>query len=104
MYAIIVDGGRQHKVEVGQEVNVDYRDLPKGSAIEFREVLACSGDRGLKVGRPTLAGAVVKGEVVDVFQGPKLYIQKLRRRKNSRRKTGHRQLHIKVRINQIEAV
>jgi large subunit ribosomal protein L21 len=104
MYAIIVDGGRQHRVEPGQELTVDYRDLPKGSAIEFREVLACSDESGLKVGRPKLEGAVVKGEIVDVLRGPKLVIQKLRRRKNSRRKTGHRQLHIKVRINEIETV
>jgi large subunit ribosomal protein L21 len=101
MYAIIVDGGSQHKVEVGQELTLDYRDLAKGTPIEFREVLACSGEGGLAIGKPHLAGALVRGEVVDVVQGPKLVVQKFRRRKNSRRRTGHRQWHIKVRISEI---
>jgi large subunit ribosomal protein L21 len=102
MYAIISTDGRQVRVEEGQELQVDWRDLAKGSEISFDKVLACGGgEGGLKMGNP-LSGAVVRGEVVGVVQGPKLVVQKLRRRKNSRRKTGHRQLHLKVRINKIE--
>lgn len=101
MYAIIATDGRQVRVEEGQELKVDWRDLAKGSEISFDKVLACGGDDGLKLG-DALSGAVVRGEVLGVVQGPKLVVQKLRRRKNSRRKTGHRQLHLKVRINKIE--
>jgi len=101
MYAIIVDGGRQYKVEEGQELDVDYRDLPKGEELTFDRVLALSGDDGVQLGQPTLDGASVTAEVLGPANGPKLTVQKLRRRKNSRRRTGHRQLYTKVRINKI---
>jgi large subunit ribosomal protein L21 len=103
MYAIIATDGRQLRVEEGQELQVDYRDVPKGSEITFDRVLATGGgEGGLKLGLPTLSGAVVRGEVLGPVQGPKLVVQKMRRRKNSRRKTGHRQLHLRVKINKIE--
>ena len=57
MYAIIVDGGRQYKVEEGQVLDVDYRDITKGDALRFEKVLAVSGDNGLKLGSPAVAGA-----------------------------------------------
>jgi len=102
MYAIIVDGSRQYKVTEGQELDLDYRDVKKGSQVKFDKVLACGGESP-KIGQPHLAGASVTAEVVGAVQGPKLVVQKLRRRKNSRRRTGHRQLHTRVRINKIEA-
>jgi large subunit ribosomal protein L21 len=101
MYAIIRDGGRQFKVETGSEVEVDYRDLPPGTSLTFDEVLAVRDGAGLRFGEPILSGASVQAEVVGVAQGPKLVVQKLRRRKNSRRKTGHRQLYTKVKIGAI---
>ena len=101
MYAIIVDGGRQYKVQEGQELELDYRDASPGAELRFEQVLAASDDSGTKIGQPTLSGASVVAEVVGVCQGPKLVVQKLRRRKNSRRKTGHRQLYTKVRVNKI---
>ena len=103
MYAIIVDSGRQIKVVEGEQVQLDWRDLSKGAELRFDRVLALGGDDGLTLGSPTLAGAIVTGEVLGVAQGPKLVVQKMRRRKNSRRKTGHRQLHINVRINKVAA-
>jgi len=103
MYAIIEDGGRQLKVEEGQELDIDYREVSAGDEIKFDRVLAYRDDEGLKVGRPRLESAAVTAEVLAVSQGPKLIVQKVRRRKNSRRKTGHRQLHTRVRINKIEA-
>ncbi|MBP90789.1 MAG: 50S ribosomal protein L21 [Planctomycetaceae bacterium] len=102
MYAIIVDGGRQYKVEEGQVLDVDYRDITKGDALRFEKVLAVSGDNGLKLGSPAVAGASVSAEVVGAKQGEKLVVQKLRKRKNSRRKTGHRQLYTRVKISKIE--
>jgi large subunit ribosomal protein L21 len=101
MYAIIVDGGRQYKVEEGQVLDVDYRDVPKGDALTFDKVLAVSGESGLKLGTPAVDGASVTAEVVGAKQGEKLVVQKLRRRKNSRRKTGHRQLYTRVKISKI---
>jgi len=103
MYAIIRDSGRQFKVEEGQELTVDFRDIAAGEKVEFGSVLAISGDDGLKLGQPEVEGASVTGEILGPTQGKKLVVQKLRRRKNSRRRTGHRQLYTKVRIEKINA-
>ena len=102
MYAIISEGGRQFKVEEGQELDIDYRDLPPGEQVKFDRVLACRDGDALKVGQPALEGASVTAEVLSVVQGPKLVIQKARRRKTYRRKTGHRQLYTRVKISKIE--
>jgi large subunit ribosomal protein L21 len=102
MYAIIEDGGRQFKVEEGQQLQVDYRELSSGDEVTFDRVLAYRDDDGLKIGRPLLESASVTAEVLSVTQGPKLLVRKLRRRKNSRRKSGHRQLYTRVKINKIE--
>ena len=102
MYAIIADSGRQYRVEEGQEVTIDFRDLAPGEKITFDRVLALSSDQGMQLGQPTLDGAVVTAEVVGPSKGPKLIVQKFRRRKNSRRKTGHRQQSLKVRIAKID--
>ena len=102
MYAIIDAGGRQVRVEEGQELEVDYRDLPAGQEFKFDRVLAFRGDAGLKIGRPTLEAAAVTAQVVGVIQGPKLTVQKMRRRKNYRRRTGHRGILTLVKITKIE--
>jgi large subunit ribosomal protein L21 len=101
MYAIIVDGGRQYRVEEGQQLDVDYREMAKGAELQFERVLAVSGDDGIKLGKPAVEGASVTAEVVGVTLGEKLTVQKLRRRKDSRKRTGHRQMYTTVRINKI---
>ncbi|MGL6194041.1 MAG: 50S ribosomal protein L21 [Thermoguttaceae bacterium] len=102
MYAIIVDGGRQLKVEVGKEIMIDYRgELEPGTSLEFPQVLAVSSDDSVKIGQPIIEGAKVVASVVSEKKGPKLTICKFRRRKNSRRRTGHRQIHTLVKIDEI---
>ena len=101
MYAIIVDGGRQYKVTEGQELVIDYRDLSSGDALQFDQVVAYSNGSTLALGEPTLGGAKVTAKVLGVLQGPKLTVQKFRRRKTYRRRTGHRQLYTKVQIEKI---
>jgi large subunit ribosomal protein L21 len=102
MYAIIEDGGRQIKVEEGQRVDVDYRDASRGDQLTFDRVLAYRDDEGLRVGQPTLDSAKVTAEVLGPNLGPKIVVQKFRRRKTYRRKTGHRQLFTRVKIHKIE--
>jgi large subunit ribosomal protein L21 len=103
MYAIVVDGGRQYKVREGQLVQIDYRQqLSPGDTFVFQRVLACSDGASVKIGRPELPGAKVTAQVLLPTKGPKLVIQRFRRRKNSRRRTGHRQLYHTVRIEKIE--
>ena len=102
MYAIVSEGGRQYKVEEGQIINLDYRDLAAGENLTLDQVLLVGGEGAtLKLGKPLVAGASVTAEVVGVKQGDKLYIQKMRRRKNFRRRTGHRQMYTQVKISQI---
>jgi large subunit ribosomal protein L21 len=101
MYAIIAEGGRQYKVQEGQELEIDLRDPDGPKEVTFDQVLAISDEAGLRLGKPTLAGASVTAEVIGPTQGPKLVVQKLRRRKTLRRRTGHRQMFTKVRINKI---
>ncbi|MGB7327182.1 MAG: 50S ribosomal protein L21 [Rubripirellula sp.] len=104
MYAIIVDGGRQYRVQPGMELDVDYREIAQGENLTFEKVLAVSGDDGLKLGAPTVAGASVTASVVGTQMDKKIYIQKFRRRKHSKSRTGHRQMHTRVRIEKIAGV
>jgi large subunit ribosomal protein L21 len=102
MYAIIATDGRQYKVAEGQEIQVDLRDEAKeGDKVTFDRVLLVAGNGSVKVGQPVVAGATVTAEVLGQELGDKVYIQKHRRRKNFRRRTGHRQVYTRVRIETI---
>jgi large subunit ribosomal protein L21 len=102
MYAIIVDGGRQYKVQPGQHLDIDLRqDVGAGDTLEFANVLAIGGDEGLKLGSPAISGAKVTATVIGTEKGDKVYIQKFRRRKNYQRRTGHRQKYTRVEIGEI---
>ncbi len=103
MYAIINDGGKQYRVEEGLVLNVDYREAEKGSKITFDKVLAVGHGDQFQVGKPEVGGASVSAEVLGSEFGKKLVVQKLRRRKNSRRKTGHRQVYTQVRVEKINS-
>jgi large subunit ribosomal protein L21 len=103
MYAIIADGGRQYQVQEGQELDIDYRQsATTGDSLVFDRVLAVSAADGVQLGQPDLDGVKVTAKVLGVQQGEKLFVQKLRRRKTFRRRTGHRQLFTRVRITAIE--
>ena len=101
MYAIIADGGRQYRVEEGQELMIAYRDMPVGEKLSFGDVLAVGGGDKVKLGAPMVSGASVAAEVLGMQQGPKINIRKLRRRKNFRKQTGHRAMYTRVRISSI---
>lgn len=100
MFAIIEDSGHQLRVELGQELTVDLRsDVSNGDTLTFDRVLLANGGGASVIGQPLVDGATVEAEVIDdLVKGPKLEIQKFRRRKNSRRHTGHRQKYTGVRI------
>jgi large subunit ribosomal protein L21 len=104
MYAIIATDGRQYKVQSGDEIQIDLReDAKEGDQVTFDRVLLVAGGDIVKVGAPAVAGASVAAEVLAQELGEKLYIQKMRRRKNYRRRTGHRQMYTRVRIAAINA-
>ena len=102
MYAIISDGGRQLKVTQDEELVIDYRNVPAGEKITFDRVMAVSDGSGdLKLGAPLVSGASVVAEVLGPEKGEKLTVQKFRKRKTFRKRTGHRSLYTRVRISSI---
>ena len=100
MFAVFKTGGKQYRVAAEDVLKIDKVKGEPGEVVEFGEVLAVGGD-SLTVGTPTVAGATVAAEVLDQARGPKIIAFKKRRRKNSRRKRGHRQEFTLVRITEI---
>ncbi len=104
MFAIIKTGGKQYRVKQGETLRVEKLPVEAGATVEFSEVLLIAGEgEALKIGQPTVAGAKVVAKVVAQERGPKITIFKFRRRKNYRRKSGHRQAYTAVRIEAIQA-
>ena len=101
MYAVIKSGGKQHKVSEGEEILLEKISLDEGEVIEFSEVLAVNKDCNLNVGKPLLEGAVVKGKVINHLKTKKITVIKMKRRKDYRKKQGHRQNLTKVKIESI---
>lgn len=101
MYAIIETGGRQFRAEPGETVRVPKLASEVGEEVTFDRVLLARTDDDVKVGDPTVEGAAVAGEVVDQVKGEKVIVFKWKRRKNYRRKQGHRQKYTDVRIDEI---
>ena len=101
MYAVIKSGGKQHKVSEGEEILLEKISLDEGDVIEFSEVLAVNKDGNLNVGKPLLEGAVLKGKVINHLKTKKITVIKMKRRKDYRKKQGHRQNLTKVKIESI---
>ncbi len=102
MYAVIKTGGKQYRVEKDDVLTVEKLDGDAGAKIEFSDVLMVGAGDGVKIGSPVVSGAKVSAELVEQTRGPKLIAFKKRRRKNSRRKKGHRQDLSKIRITAIK--
>ena len=103
MYAVIKTGGKQYRVAKDDIITIEKLDGEAGASLEFGEVLMVGEGTSVKVGAPTVAGAKVTGELVEQTRGPKVIAFKKRRRKNSRRKKGHRQDLTVIRITDISA-
>jgi len=101
MYAVIKTGGKQYRVAKDDIITIEKLDGEAGASVEFGEVLMVGEGAAVKVGAPLVSGAKVTGELVEQTRGPKVIAFKKRRRKNSRRKRGHRQDLTKVRITSI---
>ncbi len=102
MYVIFTDGSRQYRAEEGALIVIDYRDVKPGDTLELTQVLLVSNGDTTTIGQPTVAGAKVVAEVVDLPR-VKTMTQKFRRRKASKRLKGHTQPHVRVRVKQIIA-
>ena len=100
MFAVIRTGGKQYRVAAEDVLRVDKVTGNPGEIVQFGEVLVVGGD-SITLGQPTIAGASVAAEVLEQGRGPKIIAFKKRRRKNSRRKRGHRQEFTLVRVTEI---
>jgi large subunit ribosomal protein L21 len=100
MFAVIKTGGKQYRVAAEDVLKVEKVKGEPGEIVQFGEVLVVGGD-AVTLGAPTVAGASVAAEVLEQGRGPKVIAFKKRRRKNSRRKRGHRQEFTLVRITEI---
>ncbi|OGK79762.1 MAG: 50S ribosomal protein L21 [Candidatus Rokubacteria bacterium GWC2_70_16] len=102
MEAVIATGGKQYRVAPGQVIKVERLGQPRGTAVEFKEVLLVNQDGQVTVEPGALKAARVTGEVVVEKKDAKVLVVKFKRRKNYRRKRGHRQILTAVRITKIE--
>ncbi|WP_419503218.1 50S ribosomal protein L21 [Candidatus Allofournierella excrementavium] len=101
MYAIIVTGGKQYRVQKGDVVFVEKLNAEEGSTVKFENVLAVGGEGDTKVGTPNVEGASVEAKVVKNGKGKKLNIITYRPKKGSAGRMGHRQPYTKVEITAI---
>ena len=91
MYAVIMTGGKQYRVNEGDTIDVERLPAEVGSEIEIDRVLLVGADEKINLGKPVVAGAKVICKVIDNGRGPKVIAFKKRRRKNSKKIRGHRQ-------------
>jgi large subunit ribosomal protein L21 len=104
-YAIVEHGGKQYRVSPGDELVVErtQADLKKGDDLIFESVMLVSQGDAVRVGQPTVDGAVVRSQVVAPVRGDKVIVFKKKRRKGYKRTQGHRQDYYRVRVEAIEA-
>jgi large subunit ribosomal protein L21 len=101
MYAIFEDGSHQFRVREGDKIVVDRREGEPGNELVFPKVLLITGDGAPVIGNPVVEGARVTATIVEQFRAKKIIIQKFRRRKNMRRRKGHRQPFTTVLITRV---
>ena len=98
MYAVIKTGGKQYRVAKDDVLKIERVAGDAGGKVEFKDILLVGSGDSVKIGAPLVSGALVTAELVEHTRGPKLIAFKKRRRKNSRRKKGHRQDLTTIRI------
>jgi len=102
MYAVVRTGGKQIRMAPGATARIEKLVGAVGDRVEFGEVLLVGGEGETRVGRPLVSGAKVVGTITAQGRGPKITIFKQKRRKNYRRKQGHRQSYTEVRVESID--
>ena len=103
MYAVVKTGGKQYRVEPGDTIDVERLPGEVGETVELNPVLMVGDGADVTVGSPVVDGAQVKAEIVAQKRGDKIIVFKFKRRKNYRRKSGHRQSLTSLKITDIQA-
>ena len=102
-FAIIETGGKQYKVSTSNILKIDKLDAKKGETIKFKNVLLLNNNQITEIGNPSIEGASVEAKLLDNVKDRTILVFHKRRRKNSRKKNGHRQQHSKIQITKILA-
>lgn len=100
-FAVIQTGGKQHRVEPGQTIEVEKLPVEEGQTVELNEVLLVADEGGVRQGRPLVEGAKVIGRVVKQTRGPKIVVFKYKPKVRYRRRLGHRQSLTRIAIEEI---
>ena len=100
-FAIIETGGKQYKVSASKILEVEKLNLKKGDIVKFKNVLLLNDNNKTEIGNPSVEGASVEAKLLDNVKDRTILVFHKRRRKNSRKKNGHRQLHSKIQITKI---
>jgi large subunit ribosomal protein L21 len=103
MYAVIVSGGKQHRVEEGETLKLEKLNIEVGVSVDFDRVLLVVNGEDVKIGAPVVQGAKVSAEIVSHGRGKKVRIMKFKRRKHHMKQMGHRQWFTEVKITGISA-
>ena len=102
-FAIIETGGKQYKVSTSKILEIEKLDAKKGETIKFKNVLLLNDNKSTEIGNPSIEGATVEAKLLDNVKDRTILVFHKRRRKNSRKKNGHRQQHSKIQITKILA-
>ena len=102
-FAIIETGGKQYKVSTSKILEIEKVNAKKGETIKFNNVLLLNNDQNTEIGNPSIEGASVEAKLLDTVKDRTILVFHKRRRKNSRKKNGHRQRHSKIQIMKILA-
>lgn len=103
MYAIFESGGKQYRANIGDMLEIEKMNVPVGETLELKKVLMIADDDKVIVGTPTIEDAVITCHVVDYTKAKKIHVFKFKKRKNVRRKTGHRQKYLKIKVDEIKS-
>jgi large subunit ribosomal protein L21 len=101
MYAIVQSGGKQYRVQPGDELDLDLMAVEEGSTVELDRVLMVSDGDSVQIGTPLVSGAKVVAEVIGEHKGEKIKVFRYKPKVRYRRLTGHRQSYTRVKINEI---
>ena len=102
-FAIIETGGKQYKVSTSKILEIEKLNAKKGETIKFKNVLLLNDNKSTEIGNPSVEGATVEAKLLDNVKDRTILVFHKRRRKNSRKKNGHRQQHSKIQITKILA-
>ena len=102
-FAIIETGGKQYKVSTSKILEIEKLDAKKGETIKLKNVLLLNDNKTTEIGYPSIEGATVEAKILDNVKDRTILVFHKRRRKNSRKKNGHRQQHTKIQITKILA-